>query len=103
MSTFFVPKSLMFPIKPLKIDFNDTRHIYVTCVCFAKYSCLCNLCLFCADEIPCIPRMAISVLFKDGGVSASNPGFIEKLAGTLSNLDDQPKVKIFLNITYLLR
>ncbi len=54
-----------------------------------------NLTCVLPDVIPCIPKMAIAVLFKDGGVSATNPAWVEKLAGTLSNLDDTPKVLSF--------
>jgi len=41
-------------------------------------------------EIPCIPKMAISVLFKDGGSSITDLPFISKLLGTVPKLSGKP-------------
>lgn len=47
-----------------------------------------------ADEIPCIPKLAVAVLFKDSGVSQSNPDFVTKLVSSLDkNLNPTPKVR----------
>ncbi len=84
---FIKSKRPLFAIQVSRNGLRAHKKLHVIYVCFAH-----------ADEIPCIPRMGISVLFKDGGVSVPDPAFIEKLAGTLSNLDDQPKVKMPLSL-----
>lgn len=47
-----------------------------------------------ADEIPCMPKLAVAVLFKDAGVSQSNPDFVTKLVSSLDKkLNPIPKVR----------
>ena len=43
------------------------------------------------DHMPCTPSLAFAVLFKDGGASAQNPEWMNKLYGTLSKVGNKPQ------------
>eukprot|EP00282_Hemiselmis_andersenii_P038528 CAMPEP_0169444384 /NCGR_PEP_ID=MMETSP1042-20121227/9869_1 /TAXON_ID=464988 /ORGANISM="Hemiselmis andersenii, Strain CCMP1180" /LENGTH=673 /DNA_ID=CAMNT_0009555693 /DNA_START=12 /DNA_END=2031 /DNA_ORIENTATION=- len=45
-------------------------------------------------EIPCIPKMAIAVLFKDGGANQKDPDFIVKLMKTMRTIGKTPMENI---------
>eukprot|EP00960_Hanusia_phi_P045896 757481-Hanusia_phi.AAC.3 len=44
-----------------------------------------------SDHIPCTPKLAMAILFKDGGDSVVNPDWIVKLLGTLKDVGTDPK------------
>jgi len=41
--------------------------------------------------LPCIPKFAISVMFRDGGASATNPQWVDDLVPTLKSVGKDPK------------
>jgi len=43
------------------------------------------------DHMPCTPTLAFAILFKDGGASASNPAWMNKLFGTVSKVGNKPQ------------